>query len=76
MIREIAFAPTDNGAFSPLSSLVEWLVPVDTKVEAGQPLFLYETDKAIATFFSPVAGHVRRIMIAAASRFSRGTILA
>ena len=76
MIHEVAFAPTDNETFSPLSSLVEWLAPVGTKVEPGQPLFLYETDKAIATFFSPVAGHVRRIMTADASRFSKGTVLA
>ena len=76
MIREVAFSPTGGEAFSPLSSLVECLAPAGAKVEAGQPRFLYETDKAIATFFSPVSGHVRRIMAGDGTRFSKGTVLA
>jgi pyruvate/2-oxoglutarate dehydrogenase complex dihydrolipoamide acyltransferase (E2) component len=42
-------------------SLVEWYVDDGERVEAGQPLYLLENEKAEVTIESPTTGTLRRI---------------
>ncbi|MDR1534157.1 MAG: 2-oxo acid dehydrogenase subunit E2 [Planctomycetota bacterium] len=76
MIREVRFTPAGDRAFSPLAGLLEWLVGTGAAVAAGDPLCLYEIDKATAQFPSPVSGRVLRLLLAPGDRFARGDALA
>jgi 2-oxoglutarate dehydrogenase E2 component (dihydrolipoamide succinyltransferase) len=43
--------------------IVEWLVAVGDRVDAGDPLVEVETDKVETQVDSPVAGVVRRLLV-------------
>jgi pyruvate dehydrogenase E2 component (dihydrolipoamide acetyltransferase) len=45
--------------------VVGWLKKEGDRVEAGEPLFEVETDKATMEVESPVAGYVRKLLVAA-----------
>ncbi|MDR1520584.1 MAG: 2-oxo acid dehydrogenase subunit E2 [Planctomycetota bacterium] len=76
MIRQVLFSPPGDRLSFPRAGLVEWLAPLGNWIEAGDPLCLYEIDKAIASFPSPVSGFVRRILADEGGRFSQGDVLA
>jgi pyruvate/2-oxoglutarate dehydrogenase complex dihydrolipoamide acyltransferase (E2) component len=42
-------------------TLIEWLIPDGEQVQAGQPLYVIETDKVESTIDAPVSGTVRVI---------------
>lgn len=76
MITEIRFEPNPAHGRTPRPLLLEWLADEGERVESGEPLCLYESDKATAECRSPVAGYVRRHLLSPGARFSRGTLLA
>jgi pyruvate dehydrogenase E2 component (dihydrolipoamide acetyltransferase) len=57
---------------SPHATLVEWLVQLGDPVVPGQPLCLYEVDKAVATVLSPSGGFLRLRLVEAGARVAPG----
>lgn len=75
MITPITFRPENPHGVTPRPAMVEWLVAKDTLIEVGTPLCLYEIDKAILEFKSPVAGVLRLLQVPVGARFSEGNVL-
>ncbi len=66
----------DLGATGGDVTLMRWLVEPGEKVQAGQPLFLVETDKATVEVEAFREGYLRRIMVEAGETVSLGSIVA
>jgi pyruvate dehydrogenase E2 component (dihydrolipoamide acetyltransferase) len=66
----------DLGATGGDVTLMRWLVEPGEKVQAGQPLFLVETDKATVEVEAFREGYLRRIMVEAGETVSLGSVVA
>ncbi len=66
----------DLGATSDDVTVMRWLVEPGEKVQAGQPLFLVETDKATVEVEAFREGVLRRIMVEAGDTVSLGSVVA
>jgi pyruvate dehydrogenase E2 component (dihydrolipoamide acetyltransferase) len=66
----------DLGATGDDVTVIRWLVEPGEKVQAGQPLFLVETDKATVEVEAFREGVLRRIMVEAGDTVSLGSIVA
>lgn len=71
MIHTLSFSPAELPELSPRATLVEWLVGVGELVQAGQLLFRYEVDKAMADFIAPQGGWLRRHLAREGERLPR-----
>ncbi len=66
----------DLGTIGSDVTLMRWLVEPGRKVQAGQPLFLVETDKATVEVEAFREGYVRRIMVEVGDTVALGSIVA
>ena len=66
----------DLGATGDDVTVMRWLVEPGEKVQAGQPLFLVETDKATVEVEAFREGLLRRIMVEAGDTVSLGSVVA
>ncbi|HKI19499.1 MAG TPA: thiamine pyrophosphate-dependent enzyme, partial [Isosphaeraceae bacterium] len=66
----------DLGTVDSSVKVVQWLAKVDQKVGRGEPLLEVETDKAISTVESFVAGTLRAIVVPAGAEAAAGQVIA
>lgn len=76
MITPVTFRPENPHGQTPRPAMVEWLVGEGDALTPGMPVCLYEIDKAVLEFKSPVTGVLRLIQVPAGARFSEGNVLA